>query len=108
MIFMDCIFCQIINKEKTADFIYEDEIVIAVKDINPKAPFHLLIIPKKHITSIRELTEGDRQLIGDLILTAKKIAEQNNLTGYKLLFNVGRRGGQIVDHIHLHLLSQGD
>lgn len=103
---MNCIFCQIINKEKSADFVYEDEKVIAIKDINPKASFHLLIIPKKHITSVRELTEGDRQLIGDLILTAKEIAEQNNLTGYKLLFNVGRSGGQIVDHIHLHLLSK--
>ena len=100
-----CIFCKIARKEVPADIIYESENVIAFKDIEPKAPFHVLIIPKKHIASVKELKEEDKNLAGELILTAKKIAEQKGLSGYKLVFNVGRDGGQIIDHIHLHLLA---
>ena len=103
---MDCIFCKIINKEKPADFLYEDDKVIVIKDINPKAPVHLLIIPKKHILSVEEIGLGDRELMGDLILTAKKIAKEKNLNSYKLLINVGRNAGQIIDHLHMHLLSK--
>lgn len=103
---MDCIFCKIINKEKPADFLYEDDKVIVIKDINPKAPIHLLIIPKKHISSVEEVGLEDRELMGDLILTAKKIAKEKNLNGYKLLINIGRSVGQIVDHLHMHLLSK--
>lgn len=100
---MDCLFCKIINKELPSDIIYEDEEIIVFKDIHPKAPFHVLIVPKKHIGSIMDLDDGE--LAAKIILTAKKIAKDNNLTGYKLIFNVGRDGGQIVDHLHLHLLS---
>ncbi len=103
---MDCIFCKIINKEKPADFLYEDDKVIVIKDINPKAPVHLLIIPKKHIPSVEEVGLEDRELMGDLILTAKNIAKEKNLNGYKLLINVGRSVGQIIDHLHMHLLSK--
>lgn len=103
---MDCIFCKIINKEKPADFLYEDDKVIVIKDINPKAPVHLLIIPKKHIPSVEEVGLEDRELMGDLILTAKNIAKEKNLNSYKLLINVGRSAGQIIDHLHMHLLSK--
>ncbi len=102
---MDCIFCKIIDKETPSDIIYENDEVIVIKDVNPKAPVHLLIIPKKHIPSVNHIEAKDKALIGDLILTAKEIAEEKNLKGYKLLINVGREGGQIIDHIHLHLLS---
>ena len=102
---MSCIFCKIIDKETPSDIIYENDKVIVIKDVNPKVPVHLLIIPKKHILSVNHIEAKDKALIGDLILTAKKIAKEKNLKGYKLLINVGREGGQIIDHIHLHLLS---
>jgi len=101
----ECIFCKIINKEVPSDIIYEDEKFVAFKDINPKAPVHYLIIPKKHIPSIDHVEIKDKGLIGELILVAQKIARDNNLKGYKLAINVGRDGGQVIDHLHLHLLS---
>ena len=100
-----CIFCKIINKEMNSDIVYEDSKVLAFKDINPKAPFHVLIIPKKHIESVAHLKDSDKEIISDLILTAKKIAQEKKLPGYKLAINVGREGGQIVDHLHLHLMA---
>jgi len=100
-----CIFCKIIDKEKPSDIIYENDEVIVIKDANPKTPVHLLIIPKKHIPSVNHIEVKDKALMGDLILTAKKIAKEKNLKGYKLLINVGKEGGQIIDHIHLHLFS---
>ncbi len=102
---MDCIFCKIINKEIPSDIVYENDKVIAFKDISPKAPVHILVVTKKHIASIDHIEEGDKELMGDLILAAKNIAREKGLKGYKLLINVGREGGQIVDHIHLHLIS---
>lgn len=103
----DCIFCKIINKEKPADIIYEDAQVIAFKDIYPIAPVHILVVTKKHIPSIDHLEPKDKDLIGDLLLITQKIAQGLSLskTGYKLVFNVGRGGGQIIDHLHLHLLG---
>lgn len=102
---MDCIFCKIINKEKPADLVYENDKIIVVKDINPKAKVHLLIIPKKHIPSVDHLGVEDKILMGEIILTAKKIAKEKNLNGYRLVINVGREAGQIVDHLHMHLLA---
>lgn len=102
---MDCIFCKIAKKEIQADIVYEDDKVIAFKDINPKASLHLLIIPKKHILSVNHIEIQDKILMGDLILAAQKIAKEKKLQGYKLMINVGRDGGQIVDHLHVHLLS---
>ena len=102
---MDCIFCQIIEKKITSEIIFENEKVIVIKDIKPKADVHLLIIPKKHIESVKEIEEKDKDLMGELILIAKKIGQEKSLVGYKLVFNVGRQAGQIVDHIHMHLLS---
>ena len=102
---MDCLFCKIINKEVPSNIVYEDDKFVAFKDIAPKAPLHLLIIPKKHIASIDHVEVEDKTLMGELILVAQKIAREKSLKGYKLLINVGREGGQIIDHLHLHLLS---
>lgn len=87
--------------------VYEDEAVLAFRDIHPKAPVHLLVVPKQHIASVNELQEKDTALISRLIWIAKQLAEQHNIseTGYRLSINVGRGGGQVVDHLHLHLLG---
>jgi histidine triad (HIT) family protein len=107
---MDCLFCKIINKEISAEIIYEDEKFIVFKDINPKAPVHFLVVPKKHIESIQDITEEEKGIITNLVLTARKIAKEKNFStegefGYKLVFNVGRGGGQLIPHLHLHLLA---
>ena len=103
---MSCIFCKIINKQESSEILYENDKFIVIKDINPKAPVHLLIIPKKHIPSVKEIGQEDKELLGELILVAKEFAEQKGLKGYKLIINVGREDGQIIDHLHLHLLAQ--
>jgi len=100
-----CIFCKIIKGEIPSKKIFEDNEIIAFDDINPKAKVHVLVVPKKHIVSVKELQGVDKDLVGELILTAKKIAEEKKLHGYKLVVNVGREGGQEIDHLHLHLLS---
>ena len=102
---MDCLFCKIINKEVPADIVYEDDEFLAFNDINPKAPVHILIVPKKHIPSVDHVEIGDKELMGELILVAQKIAREKKLKGYKLIINVGREGGQVIDHLHLHLLA---
>jgi len=103
---MDCIFCKIINKESPADIVYEDEKFIVFNDIKPSAPIHLLIVPKQHIASVNDLEDKHKELISDLFLLAKKIArQQKTADGYKLTFHVGRKGGQLIDHLHLHLLG---
>jgi len=79
--------------------------IVVFKDIKPKAPVHLLIVPKKHVESVISLGREDREMVADLIYTARDAAREYGLTGYRLSFNVGREGGQIVDHIHLHLLG---
>lgn len=101
----DCLFCKILNKEIDSEIVYEDDICFAFKDINPKARVHLLVLPKKHIASISDLEEGDEALMGHLIGVAKKLAEKNECKGYQLLFNVGREAGQIIFHVHLHLMG---
>ncbi|MEK7090301.1 MAG: histidine triad nucleotide-binding protein [Patescibacteria group bacterium] len=102
---MDCIFCKITKKETPSDIVYEDGELMVFKDINPKAPVHLLVVPKKHIVSVNELEDDDADLAGQLIIQARNAAKSFGLAGYKLVFNVGRNGGQIVDHIHLHILG---
>ncbi|MBD3208118.1 MAG: HIT domain-containing protein [Candidatus Nealsonbacteria bacterium] len=103
----DCIFCKIVGGEQKADIVYEGDDFIAFKDINPKAPVHVLIIPKKHIASVNHLQENDQSLAGRLVLAAPRVAEKMGVKeeGYKLVFNVGRGGGQVIDHLHLHLLG---
>lgn len=104
---MDCIFCKIVNKEVPSEAVYEDEKILAFKDINPVAPVHLLIIPKKHIISVDHLTSEDKELIGEMFFVAQKIAREQGVveSGYRLAFNVGRDAGQSVDHLHLHLIG---
>lgn len=102
-----CLFCQIVKKEIPSSFLYEDADIIAINDINPKAPVHILIISKKHIASIAKLKEDDQELVGKIICRAKLLAEEKGIaeSGYKLVFNCGVDGGQIIPHIHLHLLG---
>jgi len=102
----DCLFCKIINKEVDSDIVYEDDKCVAFKDINPKARVHLLVVPRKHIPTIADLEEGDEALMGHLIGVAKKLAAENNCSSYQLLFNVGREAGQIIFHVHLHLMGR--
>ena len=103
----DCIFCKIINKEIPSDFVDEDEDLVVFKDIQPKAKFHFLIVPKKHIESVNELGDEDTALVGKMIHRAKIIAKEQGFAdrGYKLIFNCGEDGGQVVLHLHLHLLG---
>lgn len=101
----DCLFCKIINKKLPSEILYEDDICIAFKDINPKARVHVLLCPRKHIPTIADLEEGDEKITGHLIKTAKELAKQNKCKGYQLLFNVGREAGQIIFHVHLHLMG---
>jgi len=100
-----CIFCKIIKKEIPLDIVFESKDIIAFYDIHPKAKIHILILPKKHIVSVKHLKEKDKELIGKIILTAQKIARKKKLKGYKLIINVGSQGGQLIPHLHLHLLS---
>lgn len=100
---MSCIFCSIVAKTNPATIVYEDDDVVAFNDIYPQAPVHILVIPKKHISTIIEAEDADELLLGKLINTARRIATEKNLTGYKLSFNVGKEGGQVVFHVHLHL-----
>lgn len=103
-----CIFCAIAQKQSPANIEYEDEEVVAFWDVNPKAKVHILIVPKKHISSVTDLEEGvDELLIGKMVIVAKKLAEKKGISedGYRLIFNVGKHSGQVVDHIHLHLMG---
>lgn len=103
----ECIFCRIVAGEVPSDIVYQDEDFLAFRDILPKAPTHVLIIPKAHITSAAELTEGQQKLAGRLILIAKNLAEKEGIAkkGYRLVINCGPEGGQLVPHLHLHLIG---
>jgi len=103
----DCIFCKIIKGEIPKKFVYKDNDLVAFYDINPKAPVHVLIVPRKHIESLREIKEEDKDLMGKLMLVVKQIAEKLGIAkeGYKVVINNGRVSGQLVFHLHLHLLG---
>ena len=101
----NCVFCKIIAKEIPAEIIYEDNELIVMQDKYPSAPFHHLVIPKDHITSIANLKEKDREIISKLFFAARDDTKNAGLKGYKTVFNVGREGGQIINHLHLHLLG---
>lgn len=100
-------FEKIINREIPADIVYEDDNLLAFRDINPQAPVHILVIPKRCIPTLNDLDEDDGGLVGDMVLAARKIAADEGLSedGYRLVFNCNEHGGQSVDHIHLHLLG---
>ncbi len=104
---MECIFCRIVSGEVSAKKVYEDDDVVAFEDIRPQAPVHILVIPRRHIATVNDLTESDAQLIGRLVLVAKRIAAERGLAerGYRLVLNCNRDSGQEVFHIHLHLLG---
>lgn len=103
----DCIFCMIANKDIPSKIVYEDERIVVFHDLEPQAPVHVLIIPRKHIDSLDELQEEDAELIGYLMLKVKEIAEQLGLeNGYRLVNNCGEDGLQTVKHMHFHLLGK--
>lgn len=103
---MSTIFTQIIKKEIPAQIEYEDDLCIVFHDKFPKAPVHLLIVPKKEITTIMDVQDEDQALLGHLILIARDMGQKLGLQGYKLQFNVGEKGGQEIFHIHLHLMGE--
>jgi histidine triad (HIT) family protein len=103
----NCLFCKMVSGEIKPDVVYQDEAVLAFKDINPQAPVHVLVIPKRHVTTLNDLGPQDAELAGRLILTAVHIAKELGLaeSGYRTLINTNREGGQVVFHVHLHLLG---
>ena len=103
----DCIFCKIANKEINSEILYEDEFVVAFKDLEPQAPVHILIVPKKHIASLNDLTADDAELLARIVLAAQKLAKDNGIAerGYRLVNNCGVEGGQTIGHLHFHLLG---
>lgn len=103
----ECIFCQIAAGKIASDIVYEDSDVIALTDVSPEAPTHLLIVPRRHVASLNDTDAGDAELLGKLMATAVELAKQRNLenNGYRLVMNTGSGAGQTVDHIHLHLLG---
>ncbi len=103
----DCIFCKISTKQIDAHIVYEDENCVAFDDVHPKAPIHILIIPKKHIPTLDAIQDDETLLIGHMLQTAKKIAQNLNIAddGYRIVINCNAQGGQEVYHLHIHLLS---
>lgn len=103
----DCIFCKIVAGEIPCTKVYESDTVLAFEDINPIAPVHVLVIPKRHVVQADECTEADRELLGDMMLAAGEVARIKGITesGYRLVVNNGQEGGQVVHHMHLHVLG---
>ncbi len=104
---MSTIFTKIINREIPAQIVYEDDLCIAFKDIEPKAPVHVLIVPKKEIASFAEVTDEDKDLVGHMMIKAAQVAKDLGVSdsGFRLVANTNSEGGQEVDHIHIHLLG---
>jgi len=104
---MDCIFCQIVAGKIPSEILYQDEKVIAFRDINPQAPIHLVIIPKRHIPSLTHLSEEDLPLMGHMVNIANQLARREGIaeSGYRLVMNCGKEGGQLVPHLHMHLIG---
>lgn len=103
----DCIFCKIIKKEIPSNVVYEDSEILAFRDINPAAPVHILVIPKKHVSSLIDLNEEDEALVGKIYTTINKIAVQEEIDkkGFRVIVNCGEDGGQEVKHLHFHMLG---
>jgi histidine triad (HIT) family protein len=104
---MDCLFCKIIDREIPGDIVFEDDEVLAFNDLNPQAPTHILIVPKKHIATLNDIEEGDLSLVGRLQYTAAWLAAERGFAeeGYRLVMNCNEAGGQTVYHIHMHLMG---
>ncbi|MFA5140005.1 MAG: histidine triad nucleotide-binding protein [Elusimicrobiota bacterium] len=101
----DCLFCKIVSGEIPSRKVYEDERALAFKDLNPAAPTHLLVVPKKHIAKLSDSAEADESLLGHLQLVIRKLAAENGLEDFRVVLNNGRGAGQSVDHVHYHVLS---
>ena len=104
---MDCIFCQIVAGKVPTEFLYQDEDAVAFRDIYPKAPTHIVIIPKEHIPSLAHLSEEQLPLMGHMVKIANQLAKKESIAeqGYRLVINCGKEGGQVVPHLHMHLLG---
>src|SRR5687767_1650152 len=104
---MDCLFCKIISREIAGSIVYEDDRILAFNDINPQAPTHVLVIPKRHIETLNDLKPSDDQIVGELARRAAAIAKDKGISasGFRTVFNTNRDAGQTVFHIHLHLLG---
>jgi histidine triad (HIT) family protein len=104
---MECIFCRIVAGEIPADIVFQDNEIVAFRDIHPQAPTHILVIPKTHIASLNDLTPRHTDLIGRIILVASELARKENIadSGYRLSISCGADGGQVVPHLHLHLIG---
>lgn len=102
----DCLFCKIASGEIPSTILYQDQDILAFQDIDPKAPFHFLVVPKKHIASVDALTMEDSELLGKIFTQIPKICKENGITnGYRVVTNVGKDGGQTVEHLHFHVLA---
>ena len=104
---MSCIFCQIASKEMPSELLHEDDDIIAFRDINPHAPVHILVLPKKHITSLNEMNDEDLPLLGKMAHVARELATNEGIAerGFRIVVNCGQEGGQTVGHIHMHTLG---
>ncbi|MEE8372400.1 MAG: histidine triad nucleotide-binding protein [Dehalococcoidia bacterium] len=104
---MECAFCQVINHEVASNILFEDDQVVAIRDINPQAPVHLLIVSKRHIDAPSKLTENDAPLVGHMVAVANQLAREKGVDqkGYRLVMNCGLNAGQTVPHLHIHLLG---
>ncbi|HEY81787.1 MAG TPA: histidine triad nucleotide-binding protein [Dehalococcoidia bacterium] len=104
---MDCVFCQIVAGKLPSETLYQDDEVMAFRDIHPLAPTHVLIIPKRHIPSLAELADAEASIIGHMVRVANQLARQEGIaeSGYRLVVSSGRDGGQVVPHLHMHLLG---
>ena len=103
----DCLFCGIVEKKIKGNLLYEDNSVVAFKDINPKAPVHILIVPRKHIATLSDLGRDDGEIVGDIFLVATKLAQEQGIAqkGFRIVVNAGADAGQTVFHLHFHLLG---
>ena len=101
----ECLFCKIVAGHLPAERLYEDDRILAFRDIHPQAPFHGLVIPKVHIATLNDFADGHSSLLGDLLLVAKRLAAEHGLPGYRVAMNVNREGGQVIFHVHLHVLG---
>ena len=102
-----CLFCQIVSHEINATIVYEDDRVVAFNDINPQGPTHVLVVPRRHISTLNDLTEEDDQIVGEVVRRAAAIAKSRGISasGFRTVFNTNREAGQTVFHIHLHLIG---
>jgi histidine triad (HIT) family protein len=103
----ECLFCKISQGKTSTEILYENETLVVFRDINPAAPVHLLIVPKKHIRSVNDLTDDDQPILSELVMVARDMAAEQGIdkSGYRIFINVERGGGQVIFHLHLHVIG---